>query len=79
LHAALSRAAERLRAGEPVSDVEEQATRQLQAAGFGPVDYVEVRAAADLARLGPGPVAAPARILAAARLGRARLIDNLSV
>jgi pantoate--beta-alanine ligase len=53
----------------------------LQAAGFGPVDYVEVRDAGDLSRMGPGPLppGRKARILAAARLGRARLIDNMAV
>lgn len=81
LAAALAEAVGSLSAGAAVAEVEARAVGRLQAAGFGPVDYVEVRDAADLSRLGPGPVAAgrPARILAAARLGRARLIDNMAV
>ena len=47
------------------------------AAGFAKVDYVEARVPATLARLGPGPAAGPVRVLAAARLGRTRLIDNM--
>ena len=70
-----------LRAGTPVTEVESEAVARLKAAGFGPEDHVEVRDAADLSRLGPGPLTLerPARILAAARLGRARLIDNKAV
>ena len=81
LAAALSEAVLALRAGGAVAEAESRAIARVQAAGFGPVDYVEVRDAADLSRLGPGPVPAgrPARILAAARLGRARLIDNMAV
>jgi pantoate--beta-alanine ligase len=69
----------RLRAGEPVAEVEEACVRALEASGFDRVDYVEVRAPADLARLGPGPLQGPGRILAAAAVGRARLIDNMAV
>jgi pantoate--beta-alanine ligase len=76
---ALTRAAEALRAGEPVSDVEAKALAALKAAGFGPIDYFEARGADDLSRLGPGPVTTPARLLAAAWLGKTRLIDNLAV
>jgi pantoate--beta-alanine ligase len=79
LHRALAAAVEQLQAGRAVAEVEAEAAGRLQAAGFGPVDYVEVRGADDLSRLGPGPIQAPARILAAARLGRARLIDNLGI
>jgi len=76
---ALKSAAERLRAGARVAEVEAEAIAAITAAGFGKVDYVEVRAAEDLARLGPGPIDAPARILAAAFHGRTRLIDNMAV
>ena len=81
LAAALSEAVGSLSAGAAVAEVEARAIGRLQAAGFGPVDYVEVRDAGDLSRLGPGPLPAghAARILAAARLGRARLIDNMAV
>lgn len=81
LAAALSEAVLALRAGGAVAETESRAVGRLEAAGFGPVDYVEVRDAADLSRLGPGPIPAgrPARIHAAARLGRARLIDNMAV
>ncbi|CAN7155549.1 pantoate--beta-alanine ligase [Phenylobacterium sp. LjRoot225] len=68
-----------LRAGARVSDVEAEAVAALTAAGFRRVDYVEVRTAEDLSRLGPGPITSPARILAAAFLGKTRLIDNFAV
>ena len=48
-----------------------------QAAGFDPIDYVALCDAETLA-----PMAAldrPARLLAAAKIGRTRLIDNLPV
>jgi len=79
LYATLQAAAARLRAGEPVADVEVAARDRLMAAGFQRVDYVEARRPDDLARLGPGPIEGPARLLAAAVLGRARLIDNIPV
>lgn len=79
LHRALSAAVEQIHAGRPAAEAEAEAVQRLRSAGFSRVDYVEVRAAEDLARLGPGPVAGPARILGAAVLGKARLIDNLAV
>jgi pantoate--beta-alanine ligase len=79
LHRALAEAADQVRAGRPVAEAEGQAIARLQAAGFARVDYVEVRGAEDLARLGPGRIMPPARILGAAVLGRTRLIDNLPV
>ncbi len=75
----LNEAAQALRAGRPVAEVEAAAVARLQAAGFDPVDYVEVRGPEDLSRLGPGPLDVPGRILAAARLGPTRLIDNIAV
>ena len=80
LSRSLKEAALSLRAGARVDAAENVGRAALGEAGFDPVDYFEVRCAADLARLGPGPVGSePARILAAARLGRARLIDNWPV
>jgi pantoate--beta-alanine ligase len=53
-----------------------EAMRQLASAGWKP-DYVEVRRRADLALPAPGD--AERVILAAARLGATRLIDNLEI
>jgi pantoate--beta-alanine ligase len=75
----LAEACARLRGGAGVAETEAWAVAALGAAGFGKVDYVEARAADDLARLGAGPLAVPARVLAAAFLGRTRLIDNMAV
>lgn len=77
LNQVLSDALTRLRAGETVEAVERDAVATLETAGFGPIDYVEARHPADLSRLGPGPATGPIRVLAAARLGRTRLIDNV--
>jgi pantoate--beta-alanine ligase len=66
-----------MRAGTPPSTAAASAAAALEKAGFD-VDYVEVRDAATLA-----PVVsispASARILAAAKLGATRLIDNMAV
>ncbi len=79
LSRALAEAVQRLHAGAPVSEAESEALAALRSAGFARIDYVEVRGADDLARFGPGPVEGPARVLAAAVLGRTRLIDNMGV
>ena len=79
LSRALAQAVERLHAGMPIAQVEAEAMAALQATGFTHIDYVEVRDIHDLARLGPGRLEGPARLLAAAVLGRTRLIDNLAV
>lgn len=68
---------DRLLAGEAVQTVEAWATASLLSAGFNAVDYLEARAPDTLARLGPGPISGPVRVLAAVRLGRTRLIDNM--
>ena len=52
----------------------DKAIKELTAAGWQP-DYVEVRRRSDLAKPGPGDKALV--VLAAARLGATRLIDNL--
>jgi pantoate--beta-alanine ligase len=80
LPTALRAAARAVAAGERVDEAEAAGKAALTAAGFGQIDYLEVREASDLSRLGPGPIgAADARVLVAARLGRTRLIDNMAV
>ena len=59
-----------------IADHETQAAEQLEIAGFRP-DYVSVRRQQDLAI--PGPADRQLVILAAAWLGRTRLIDNLEL
>ena len=72
-------AAGRIAGGAPVADEMAAARAALTAAGFDQVDYVECREADSLAPVGVFDPARPARVFAAARLGRARLIDNVPV
>ncbi len=77
LQRVLQLVADGLRAGGAASVLCAQATASLLAAGFGPVDYVEIRDADTLAPV--ETLDRPVRILAAARLGATRLIDNIGV
>ena len=74
LYRALSRAARDLAEGREPTTVEARGLADLRAAGLRP-DYFAVRRAADLNP--PGPDDRDLRVLAAAYLGGARLIDNL--
>jgi pantoate--beta-alanine ligase len=77
IHRTLRAAVDRLRAGvRDFADIERAGTQALESAGFRP-DYFAVRRADDLG----SPEADTRRlvVLTAARLGRARLIDNLQV
>lgn len=78
LHRAIQAVAQRVRDGTPPADATRTAAEEILAAGFSKVDYVEVRDAATLA-LPKDAHAAPLRVLAAAWLGRTRLIDNVPV
>jgi pantoate--beta-alanine ligase len=74
---ALGEAGQAIADGRPAGEVLAKAREALARAGFDPVDYVELRDAGTLA-----PVERPdrpARLLAAAWLGKTRLIDNLPV
>lgn len=66
-----------LEAGAEVEGVLGQLRARLSAAGFGPIDYVELVDAGSLQPV--RTLAAPARLLVAARLGKTRLIDNFHV
>lgn len=77
LYQTLLTVAERVRGGEPLAAMESWGCQQLLAAGFSAVDYLSVHDAETLApHTDP---ARPGRVLAAAQLGRARLIDNVAV
>lgn len=77
---AMKAAARAVVAGGRIDDAEAAAKAALTAAGFRQVDYVEIREAGDLSRLGPGTIGdADGRILVAAWLGKTRLIDNMAV
>jgi pantoate--beta-alanine ligase len=73
----LAWAADALAAGMNGTQMGQAAKEKLLDAGFQSVDYVELRSEADLAPL--DRLTAPARILAAARIGSTRLIDNFAV
>ena len=77
LHAVLRESALRLRHGDDPETILADARRTLAMAGFV-VDYIAFRHAESLAPV-HGNTGEPLRILAAARLGKTRLIDNLSV
>ncbi|HET9427866.1 MAG TPA: pantoate--beta-alanine ligase [Allosphingosinicella sp.] len=74
---ALGEAAQAIVGGASVGEALERAREQLLAAGFSPIDYVELRDAETLAPL--ARPSRPGRLLAAARIGRTRLIDNVPV
>lgn len=77
LHDAMERAADRIKAGEPVAEVLEQAKAQVLAGGYNDVEYLELRAVGTLAPM--SRLTGPARLLAAANLVGVRLIDNIAV
>jgi pantoate--beta-alanine ligase len=58
-------------------DLLQEACAALTEAGFGPIDYIRICDAETLAPV--DSLERPARIFAAARLGRTRLIDNMPV
>lgn len=77
LHAVLADIAERLARGAQAEPLVAEGIAALTAAGFGPVQYLEVR---DAQTLQPVERAErEARVLVAAYLGKTRLIDNVAV
>ena len=77
IHAVLQRVAAAVRGGAATAPALAEGRAALEAAGFGPVQYLSVNDAESLAPL--DRVAGPARVLVAAYLGRTRLIDNVAV
>jgi len=77
LFSEITRAASRIAQGEPTELACVEAAENLIIAGFAEVEYLECRDAETL-RIAPSP-GRNARVFAAARLGGARLIDNVPV
>ena len=77
LNEVLKMVAAAVKEGSPIAAAEEAGKAALKTAGFGTIDYVTVRDAATLAPL--EKFDRPARVLAAAKVGRTRLIDNMAV
>ena len=77
LYRVLKASAVRIKQGEPIEMVLEEARAEIGRAGFA-LDYLEARHALTLAPIvsrKDGPI----RLLVAARIGKTRLIDNLGV
>jgi pantoate--beta-alanine ligase len=72
----LQETASRLAAGQPVAEAEREGTEALRVAGLEP-DYLRLVEAQTLRPL-PDVLQRPARLLAAARLGGVRLLDNVA-
>lgn len=77
LNRALDAVASRVKTGMSIPQAEAEGAAELITAGFERVDYIAVRDAQNLAPL--RQLSAPARVLAAARIGSVRLIDNKAV
>jgi len=77
LHAEMVRVAETIRAGGDADAAIAAARAALLAAGFREIDYLSARNAVTLAA--PSEAGEPLRLLAAAWLGRTRLIDNIAI
>src|SRR6516162_7583859 len=77
LYRTLKEAAAKIGAGAPIAEALKHARQAIPAAGFE-LDYFEARNADTLEPL-KGPAGEPIRLLAAARIGATRLIDNIAV
>lgn len=77
LYAVMNETAKRIVAGQPVSKVLHEGRQRLLMLGFSKVDYLELRKEETLAEM--VTLQSTARLLAAAWLGKTRLIDNMRV
>jgi len=77
LNVILAEAIELARGGSELAGIESDAANGLLRAGFSSVDYVAIRDADTLKPI--ANLERPARILAAAKIGATRLIDNMAL
>ena len=78
LNRAIVEVAAKVANGGNIDQATTAAKATLSAAGFGKIDYVEVRDAETLKPVAPD-AGRPLRVLAAAWLGKTRLIDNVGI
>jgi pantoate--beta-alanine ligase len=78
LHNELKGIAEKIGKGENAQTAIDKAIFNLKKIGFGPIDYISLRQASDLS-LPLDNQDKPLRLLAAAWLGKTRLIDNIAL
>lgn len=76
LHQEITGVATRVTKGDPIEIACKDAVNELDEAGFNSVDYIAVR---DAETLEPAMEGRPMRVLAAAWLGKTRLIDSVAV
>jgi pantoate--beta-alanine ligase len=76
MHRAIREVAVKVAGGSDIGEATSAAKAALMQAGFGKIDYVEVRDAVTLKPVRPD-AGRPLRVLAAAWLGKTRLIDNV--
>lgn len=79
LHRAMTEARDAILSGGMIKTALVDAQRAVLAAGFESVDYIALRDAETFAPIIDGVTFTSARLLAAARLGATRLIDNIAV
>ncbi|TAK90183.1 MAG: pantoate--beta-alanine ligase [Burkholderiaceae bacterium] len=80
LYAQLQQVKAQVQAGQPLADTEQQAMAQLRLRGWAP-DYISIRKRRNLEAPTPAEHrnGEPLVVLAAAKLGATRLIDNLEI
>lgn len=79
LNQEMRRTAARIARGVPLDEALEDAKLVLTHNGFDQIDYLEVRDASTLEEITSWKPSDPARLFAAAYLGRTRLIDNIPI
>lgn len=77
IYTAITDVAQQIELGADIDGASQSARQALQAAGFGQIDYVAVRDAESLEAV-TSVADRPLRVLAAAWLGKTRLIDNVA-
>ena len=79
LNVTLAAYARAIRTGTPIQQATQNASEAILNAGFAHIDYLECRTAQSLSEVTVFDPATPCHVFVAAKLGPARLIDNMLV